>query len=204
MFGARRPSGGQILMGGSPLRLRDPADAVARGIALVTEDRKRTGFVPAFPLWQSITLPWLRMFSHLGVLQLRSERIAAAEAAHRFDIRARSIDATMRELSGGNQQKAILARWLSQPIRVLLLDEPTKGVDVGAKADIYRFIRQYAASGVPIVLISSELSELEGLCDRVLLLAEGRVIGELHGDEINEPRMLAALFGEGGREGEPS
>lgn len=195
IFGARKPVSGSIELDGVVLTLKHPADAVSKGIALVTEDRKRNGYVPTFPIWQHITLPWLSHYTHARfLLDLRLERKRAREASTRLDVRARSVNSEMRELSGGNQQKAILARWLSQKLRVLLLDEPTHGVDIGAKEEIYRIIRSLAKSGLPIVVVSSEFEELEGLCDRVLLLVEGRLIGELRGTDIDHARIVHALF----------
>jgi ABC-type sugar transport system ATPase subunit len=227
LFGAR-PADGEVSLDGQPVRFRSPADAVARGIALVTEDRKRDGYVPGFPLWKHLTLPWLRGYRVAGFLVSRRERAAAARAAARFDVRAPSLDTPLRDLSGGNQQKAILARWMSGPpagagdpghdavdasgppagagdpghdavdasgsIRVLLLDEPTHGVDVGAKEEIYRIIRELAAAGTAVLLVSSDLSELEGLCARVLLLSEGRLLGTLTGEQIERGAMLSALY----------
>jgi ABC-type sugar transport system ATPase subunit len=174
--------------------VNSPADAIAHGIALVTEDRKVDGYVPSFSVGQNLSLPWLRSFRRLGTIDLGRERREGQEVMERFDIRARSVAASITELSGGNQQKAILARWLSRPLAVLLLDEPTHGVDVGAKARIYEVIRGLASQGVATLIISSELEELEGLCSRVLLLAEGRLVGELHGEDIEKGRMLADLY----------
>jgi ABC-type sugar transport system ATPase subunit len=134
------------------------------------------------------------LFTRSGKLDLRRERSAAESAIKEFDVRARSADARMSELSGGNQQKAILARWLWRPTKVLLLDEPTHGVDVGAKARIYEIIRRMSAQGVSVIVASSELEELEGLCSRVLLLAEGRLVGEVSGADIDKGRMLAQLY----------
>jgi ABC-type sugar transport system ATPase subunit len=195
LFGARTPLEGSLELDGKELRFRHPADAVARGFALVTEDRKRNGYVPSFPVWQNITLPWVSRYrTRAGALGLGRERSSALQAAQRLDVRARSIDSPIRELSGGNQQKSILARWLSQKIRLLLLDEPTHGVDVGAKDEIYEIIRNVAAEGLSVVVVSSELEELEVVCDRVLLLVEGRITGELSGDEIDRTTMLEALY----------
>jgi ABC-type sugar transport system ATPase subunit len=136
----------------------------------------------------------VRAFTSAGLLRLNSERAYAREAVRRFDVRTRSIRTPIRELSGGNQQKTILARWLSQKVRVLLLDEPTHGVDVGAKDEIYRLIRGVATEGVAVLLVSSEFEELELLCSRVLLLREGRVIGAAAGADISKARMLADLY----------
>lgn len=194
VFGAGRLRSGSIQLDGKPLVMGHPTDAIARGIALVTEERKRDGYIPAFPLWQHITLPWLSRFKAGPVLQLGRERAAAATALERFDVRARSVETKLRELSGGNQQKAILARWLSQDLRVLLLDEPTHGVDVGAKEDIYQIIRGLAAVGLSMVVASSELEELEAICERVLLLVDGRLVGELSGQEVTKENILTALL----------
>ena len=196
IFGARQPHSGHVLLNGEEVRLHHPADAVANGVGLVTEDRQYDGFLPNAPIWQNVTLPWLRRFRRRGFLSLERERAAAREAVKRFDIRARSIRVQLRDLSGGNQQKTILAKWLSQPLEVLLLDEPTHGVDVGAKEEIYRVIADIASRGIPVILISSELDELEGLCSRVLVLVEGQVVDELTGNDITEPNMLGALYAE--------
>ena len=196
LFGARAPVLGQVYYQGERVRFRHPADAISKGFAMITEDRKRDGLVPSFPLWQHITLPSLKDFSSAGLLRLGRERRAARDAATRFDVRAWSIQTVMRDLSGGNQQKAILARWLSRRLRVLLLDEPTHGVDIGAKEQIYRIIRQVAAEGVGVIVVSSELEELEILCSRVLLLSRGGIIGELTPPNIKKPYILAGLFGQ--------
>ena len=200
LFGARHPTAGEIYLEGKRVQFRSPADAISKGLALVTEDRKRNGLVPSFPLWQHITLPSLRDFRIAGLLKLGDERRAARVAVKRFDVRARSIQTAMRDLSGGNQQKAILARWMSRPLRILLLDEPTHGVDIGAKEDIYHFISQVAAEGVAVIVVSSELEELEILCSRVLLLSRGKIIGELTAPNIKKSLILAALFGASGAE----
>jgi ABC-type sugar transport system ATPase subunit len=194
LFGITRPSSGAVLMDGKPVAFRHPSDAIRRGIAMVTEDRKRSGYVADFPIWKNITLPSVRRFSRAGVLSLRAERAFAAAAAKRFDVRAHSIGTPIRSLSGGNQQKTILARWLSQRVRVLLLDEPTNGVDVGAKEEIYRVIHDVAAEGVATLIVSSELEELELLCSRVLLLREGELLGELTGRDVTKARMLTELY----------
>jgi ABC-type sugar transport system ATPase subunit len=194
IFGARRIREGRMLFDGYEVVFAHPADAIRRGIAMVTEDRKQSGFVPMLSTGENITLPSLRRFTRHGILRLAAERAYARDAVKRFDVRTRSIRAPITELSGGNQQKAILARWLSQNLRVLLLDEPTHGVDVGAKEEIYRLIKESAARGVAVVVVSSELEELELLCTRVLLLREGAVIGEAAGGEISKSRMLADLY----------
>ncbi len=195
LFGARRLQAGTMTLDGRPFRPRDPADAVAAGLALVTEDRKLDGYAAEDPVWQSISLPSLRRFrGRTRILNLRSERRFADDVARRFDVRAASTASLMRELSGGNQQKAILGRWLSREPALLLLDEPTHGVDVGAKDAIAATIRDVAERGTAVIVVSSELDELEALCDRVLLLVEGRSVGELEGAEVTTAAMLETLF----------
>jgi ABC-type sugar transport system ATPase subunit len=195
LFGVRRLRAGEMWLGGRPYRPRDPADAVAAGLALVTEDRKQDGFAAEDPVWQTISLPSLKRFrGRTGVLSLRAERRFADDVARRFDVRSASTASLMRELSGGNQQKAILGRWLSREPALLLLDEPTHGVDVGAKDAIAATIRDVAERGTAVIVVSSELDELEALCDRVLMLVEGRSVGELAGPELTTSAMLETLF----------
>jgi len=195
LFGAA-DSTGIITFHGEQLRLKHPADAIARGIVLVTEERQHDGFVPEFSIWQTITLPWLRRFGRFGWLNIRREIASAKAAMKQFDVRAASPSTHIRELSGGNQQKAILARWLSHDVSLVLLDEPTHGVDIGAKDEIYEIVRGIAARGIPVIIVSDELEELEGLCARVLLLVRGQVVGEMIGKEITKPNMLKVLLAE--------
>lgn len=194
LFGARRPWSGRIYLDGQELSLGHPAEAVAKGIVLVTENRQLNGFIPGLPIWKNVTLPWLREFRRAGFLSLSRERAEARELVKRFDVRAPSINTPVAQLSGGNQQKTILARWLSHSPTVVLLDEPTHGVDVGAKEEIYRIIHDLAESNVPVIVVSSEFDELEGICSRVLLLVEGEITGELIGSEIREEKILTALY----------
>jgi len=195
LFGASDATG-EITFYGESLRLTHPRDAIEHGIVMVTEERKADGYVPAFTISETITLPWLHRFARAGWLSLGRERLYARRAMKRFDVRARSEAVEIRDLSGGNQQKAILARWFTDDVKLILLDEPTHGVDVGAKDEIYRIVRDIAARGVPVIVISSELEELEGLCDRVLVLVRGEVVEELAGASINKPEMLRAVFAE--------
>ena len=196
IFGARQPDRGRILLDGDEVRFRHPADAIGKGLGLVTEDRQHDGFLANAPIWKNITLPWLGRFRRVGLLSLEREREAARVAVERFDVRARSVHMQMSDLSGGNQQKTILAKWLSQPLRVLLLDEPTHGVDVGAKEQIYGIISDITTRGIPVILISSDLDELEGLCSRVLVLVEGQIVDEMLGEDITEVNMLSTLYAE--------
>jgi ABC-type sugar transport system ATPase subunit len=194
LFGARLPTEGEILIDGKPQFFRDPSDALIAGVALVTEDRQEDGYVQTIPLWQNVTLPWVRHFRRWGLLRLHEERAVAVKATSRLGVRMPSINALMTQLSGGNQQKAILARWVSGSLRILLLDEPTHGVDIRSKAEIHDIVRRLAAEGVAVVVASSEFEELEALCDRVLLLHDGEVIGEMRGGEIAKDTLLHSLL----------
>jgi ABC-type sugar transport system ATPase subunit len=194
LFGASALTEGEILIDGKPRIFRHSSDALAAGVALVTEDRQEDGYIPTLQVWKNVTLPWAQRFSRRGLLRLGEERKAATVSTSRLGVRMPSIDAMMSQLSGGNQQKAIFARWVTGPVRVLLLDEPTHGVDIRSKAQIYDIIRNLAAEGVAIILVSSELEEFEALCDRVVLLHEGAMIGEVRGEQISKVAIVHPLL----------
>lgn len=159
----------------------------------MTEDRKRSGLLFNLPVGRNITIGNLAMFARAGVVRSAAERLAAIEAMRALDVKARSPDAMAASLSGGNQQKLLLARVLMSRPKVLLLDEPTKGVDVGTRAEIYRLIVALAATGVGLIMVSSELEEVLGVADRCLVLADGRLVDEFARGEGTEPRVLKAI-----------
>jgi ABC-type sugar transport system ATPase subunit len=194
IFGARPCASGEVLIDGRKQTHGNPSEALRAGIAMVTEDRIRDGFVDSLPIWQNITLPWAHRFSRFGLLNLGDERGTALKRAERLGVKMPAITALMTQLSGGNQQKAIFARWITGPVRILLLDEPTHGVDIRSKAEIYRIVRELAADGVAILLVTSELEEIEALCHRALILQRGRLAGELRGEEISKEIILHALL----------
>jgi ribose transport system ATP-binding protein len=181
---------GRILLEGRPVAFNHPADAVRAGVALVTEDRKRLGLFSNLDLAANITICTLADLTHCGLIRQRRQRAVARQMADRLAIRAPTIDASIGSLSGGNQQKAIIGRWLLARPKVLLLDDPTRGVDVGAKAELYRLMDELCAAGLGILLTSSELPELLTLCDRILILCEGRLTGELARSEATEQRIM--------------
>ena len=176
---------------GRPKTIRSPAGALRQGIVYLTEDRKRDGLFLGLPVLHNATAATLGRFTRAGLLQRRAERRTAATVLEQLRLVARSVDAPARELSGGNQQKVIFGRALLCRPRVLICDEPTRGVDVGARDEIYRTLLELAASGVAIVLVSSELKELLMLSHRLLVMRGGRVIGELPGDSSEEDVLLA-------------
>jgi len=166
------------------------ADRVRHGIAYVPEDRRRHGVVLEMPVSQNVTLAALDNLSRFGALDFRRERELAADYTKRLGVKTASIRSLVSTLSGGNQQKVVLARWLTGKVDVLLLDEPTRGVDVGARSEIYQLIRSLADRGVAVVVVSSEIEEVLGLADRVHVVREGEVVHESAATDIDEAKVL--------------
>ncbi|MBE3096885.1 MAG: sugar ABC transporter ATP-binding protein [Planctomycetes bacterium] len=198
LFGAERLASGAVTLDGRPLRIRSPSQAIAAGIGYLTEDRKDQGLFLRMTVRDNCIAPALARFA--GRLGMMDERRAAAfaEAARtRFGIVTPSIGQVLRNLSGGNQQKVLLAMWMGTAPKVLIADEPTRGVDVGAKSEIYRLLRQLAAAGVGIILISSDLLEVLGLADRILVMRQGRIAGAFARSEATEENVIACASGVG-------
>lgn len=184
LAGAREKSSGAMSVDGKPVNFASPREAIRAGIGLLPQDRKAHGFVPDMSVAANISLASLPLFSRFSVLNERKENQAARALAQRLEMRISGVDQPMKTLSGGTQQKGILARWLVRSARVLMCDEPTRGVDVGAKEDMYELIRDFAHKGGTVIIASSEISEAV-MCDRVLVMARGRVVAELDHDEID-------------------
>jgi len=195
VFGLEPFDRGTIFVKEQPCEIRAPRDAIAAGIGFVTEDRKREGLVLMRSVRDNIALPILRRLSTLGVVHHRTENTVAEDAVHDLRIRTPGVTQLARNLSGGNQQKVVLARWLATGARILFLDEPTRGVDVGAKQEIYQLINELASTGVAIILMSSDLPEVLGLSDRVLVMREGRIAGEFARADANAERVMACAVG---------
>jgi ribose transport system ATP-binding protein len=190
-----RPSSGRVYLHGKRLHIRSPKDAVKAGIALIPEDRKTQGVILDLSIRENMTLPSLNTFtSWLGIIPRQSERVFVDQRIREMRIRTPNGETTAVSLSGGNQQKVVLAKWMSQRFKVILFDEPTRGVDVGAKAEIYQLVEQLAERGVALVIISSELLEIIGLSDRVLVMNQGRVSGLLAKDQITERNIMELAF----------
>ncbi len=187
-------SAGEIRFLGKPAPA-GPAEAARRGIVLVPEDRKSVGLVMGRSVTFNVSLPSLRRLSRLGVLASSGEAALASEAVERFDIRPRRPHLAVDVLSGGNQQKVVLAKWLAADPRLIVLDEPTRGIDVGAKGEIYRLIENLSERGLGVVVISSELPELLGVCDRIVVMHEGRIAGELPGSAATEEKIMHLATG---------
>jgi len=190
IFGADPIDAGEIAVFGVPTRIRKPRDAVDLGIGLLTEDRKADGLLMSQSVAFNVTITQLTEVSSRRVLSRTRERRAVARHIERLAIRTPGPSALVRNLSGGNQQKTIFAKWLHASCRILLIDEPTRGVDVGAKHEIYALLTALAERGVAIVMVSSELPEILAVCDRVIVMREGRVTAELARDEATEERIM--------------
>jgi rhamnose transport system ATP-binding protein len=195
LFGIDRPSAGEVLLDGRPVHFTSPSAALRAGIAYVPEDRHQDGLVLDFSVADNITLPILpRLFPRLFVRR-PVERALAREYATRLQVRMTGVNQLAQALSGGNQQKVVIAKWLATNPRVLILDEPTRGVDIGAKVEVHRIISDLAASGLGIILISSDLPEVLAMSDRILVLHEGRLTAAFPRAEATEERVMFAATG---------
>jgi rhamnose transport system ATP-binding protein len=192
IFGAVPAQSGMIELDGKPVTIRSPADALALGIGYVPEDRKLHGLILQLSIAHNITLPVLHRFTRFGWLQQRAERVQATQDAARLEVKMASVDQPAGQLSGGNQQKVVLAKWLGTQPRLLILDEPTRGIDVGTKAAVHELMVQLAAAGMAILMISSELPEVLGMSDRILVMREGRITGEFTRAEASQERLMQA------------
>ena len=198
LFGAEPLAAGNVALDGRPLRLRSPGRAIAAGLGYLTEDRKDQGLFLRMTVRDNCIAPGLARFAdRLGLMDERRVDQFAEASRSRFDIVTPSIGQTVRNLSGGNQQKLLLAMWMGVAPKVLIADEPTRGVDVGAKSEIYRLLRQLAATGVGIILISSDLLEVLGLADRILVMRRGRIAGSFGRREATEENVIACATGAG-------
>jgi ribose transport system ATP-binding protein len=201
LFGIRRAAGGEIRVAGQVRQIRSPREAIQAGFGFVPEDRKQQGLFLNMAVRDNIVMSGLGQVSRLGFVRSSLANQVAGSFVKKLDVRTPSLRQLVRNLSGGNQQKVVIARWLMLQPRVLILDEPTRGVDVGAKAEIHALVRQLAADGVAVLMISSELPEVLGVSDRILVMHEGRVTGEFNRDEATQDKIMHAATG-GGQDGE--
>jgi rhamnose transport system ATP-binding protein len=192
IFGVRTETGGRVSVQGRPVPKRAPRRMLDLGVALVPEDRDREGLVLGFSLAENVTLPMLRRVGRLGFLRRRAERRIAADQIDRLSIATPGPMADVATLSGGNRQKVVLAKWLASGPRVLLLDEPTRGIDVGAKSEIHAILRGLASEGLGVLVASSDFKEVEALAHRVIVLRAGRQVSELRPPRISEAEVVAA------------
>jgi rhamnose transport system ATP-binding protein len=195
LFGITKPSKWACRIEGSVRVIRSTAEAVDAGIVYVPEDRGKQGAVKGLPIFQNVTLPSLGRTSRAGFLQLAEEFALAREYTRRLDLRAASLDQDVALLSGGNQQKVVIAKWLATRPRVIILDEPTKGIDIGSKAAVHDFMSELAAQGLAVIMVSSEIPEVLGMSDRVIVMREGRIAAEFTGDAMTPENLVRAAVG---------
>ena len=195
LFGITRPSKGACRIDGRIAVIRSTAEAIAAGIVYVPEDRGRQGAVRGLPVFQNVTLPSLGQTSRAGFLRLAQEFALARSYTQRLDLRAASLDQDVGLLSGGNQQKVVIAKWLATKPRVVILDEPTKGIDIGSKAAVHAFMAELAAEGLAIIMVSSEIPEVLGMSDRVIVMREGRIVAQVAGEAMTPEALVRAAAG---------
>jgi ribose transport system ATP-binding protein len=195
LFGIRAATAGTITLGGEPVSIGSPKEAIRLGLGFVPEDRKAQGLFLNMAVRENIVISNMDQVATLGFVRRSEAESLAQRFVERLDIRTPSLRQAVRYLSGGNQQKVVIARWLTLKPRVLILDEPTRGVDVGAKAEIYALMRQLAADGVAVLMISSELPEVLGVSDRVIVMHEGRITGHFERAEATQDKIMHAATG---------
>ena len=193
VFGADEKRGGTMRLDGHPLSPREPIDAIARGIGFSSEDRKLEGIIPEMSVAENLTLALMPKLTKAGIVDEEKQRAVVEKYLQRFSVKCSSPDQRIRELSGGNQQKVLLARWLAMNPKLVILDEPTRGIDVGAKAEIQALIKELAEQGLGVLMISSELEEVIEGSDRVFVLREGRNVAEFSGKQISEAAVMHAM-----------
>ena len=195
IFGVERPLAGRVLLDGSAIEIADPAAAIRQGVFLVPEDRRTAGLVVDFSVRENVTLPALQRYATHGLVSAAKERVGVSAVCTQLQVKAPSIETKTANLSGGNQQKVVLAKWLALGPKVLIVDEPTRGIDVGAKAEIYTLLRNLARAGVTIVMISSDMEEILNMSDRVAVMHEGAITGTLIREECSEERIMTLAVG---------
>ena len=200
IFGLTRPSGGTLRIGGVETVIRSPASAIANGVVYVPEDRGKQGAILEMPIFQNVTLPSLSGASRAGFVRLAEEFETARAYAERLDLRAAALDQAVGQLSGGNQQKVVIAKWLATKPKAIILDEPTKGVDIGSKAAVHGFMAELAAEGLAVIMVSSEIPEIIGMSDRVIVMREGLIAAELSREEATPEELVRRAAGIGGAE----
>lgn len=195
LFGITKPLSGKLTLDGKEITIRSPLDAIRAGIVYVPEERGRHGLALPMPIFQNMSLPSLVRTSRKGFLNAASELALARKYAERLDLRAAALSVPVGTLSGGNQQKVVIGKWLATLPKVIILDEPTKGIDIGSKAAVHQFISELAAEGLSIIMISSELPEIIGMADRVLVMKEGLSAGLFDRDALTPETLVRAATG---------
>ena len=195
LIGITNPSKGVARVEGDIKVIRSPADAIAAGIVYVPEDRGKQGAILDMPIFQNVTLPSLGQTSRSGFTRMAQEFALARQYVERLDLRAASLDTRVGALSGGNQQKVVIAKWLATRPKVIILDEPTKGIDIGSKAAVHDFMSELAAEGLSVIMVSSEIPEIMGMSDRVIVMREGRIAAQLEGEDLSPETLVRHAAG---------
>jgi rhamnose transport system ATP-binding protein len=195
LFGVTRPSAGRVTLEGRGIAVRSPADAIDAGIVYVPEERGRHGAITAMPIVENISLPSLARTARKGFLRMAEEFALARRYAERLDLRASSLSQPVGTLSGGNQQKVVIGKWLATKPKVIILDEPTKGIDIGSKAAVHAFMSELAAEGLAVIMVSSEIPEILGMSDRVIVMREGRMVGTYEREGLTPEVLVGAATG---------
>ncbi|MCH1982391.1 sugar ABC transporter ATP-binding protein [Ruminococcus sp. OA3] len=198
LFGADPYDEGEIYIHGEKVNIRDTRQAIAKKIAFITEDRKQEGLVLKFPIYKNMSMVNLKSYQKFGIINEKKVRLQAEETVKQLEIKTNSIDKIAGELSGGNQQKVIIGKWLNTDTEIYIFDEPTRGIDVGAKLEIYNIMNQLAEEGKAIIMVSSELPEILGMCDRVVVMREGEIMAAIDRDSqhFNQEDIMRAAWGE--------
>lgn len=198
IFGVEPPLGGRALLNGEDLQAKSPREAIEKGICLIPEDRRNLGLITEWTVRDNITLATLGAYARSGLIDFAAEERAAVEMSSKLRVKTPSVSAKVSQLSGGNQQKVVLAKWLLQKLKVIIFDEPTRGIDIGAKSEIYELINQLAADGAAVIVISSDLEEILRVSDRVAVMHEGNLTGVLSRAEASEEAIMRLAVGHAG------
>jgi ribose transport system ATP-binding protein len=200
LFGVEPALGGRIALDGEELEISSPQDAMSKGFCLIPEDRRNVGLITSWTVRENITLATLPSYSNGGLIDFAAESRAAAEISSKLRVKTPSVEALVSQLSGGNQQKVVLAKWLLRKLKVIIFDEPTRGIDVGAKSEIYELINRLAADGAAVIVISSDLEEILRISDRIAVMHEGNLTGVLKRAEASEESIMRLAVGHQYRE----
>ncbi|HEY8461146.1 MAG TPA: sugar ABC transporter ATP-binding protein [Blastocatellia bacterium] len=195
LFGVEPSLGGRIMLDGEELRISSPREAINKGFCLIPEDRRNVGLITTWTVRENITLATLPTYARGGLIDFAAESRAAAEISSKLRVKAPSVEAPVSQLSGGNQQKVVLAKWLLRKLKLIIFDEPTRGIDVGAKSEIYELINQLAAGGAAVIVISSDLEEILRISDRIAVMHEGNLTGVLRRAEASEEAIMRLAVG---------
>lgn len=200
LFGVNAPDEGEIFWYEQPAKIHSPATAIKMGMGYCTEDRKEEGIIPNLSVKENMTIALLPELSRFGFVNNKKQNAIVQSYIDKLKIKTPSAEQTIRNLSGGNQQKVLLARWMCMNPKLIIMDEPTRGIDVGAKAEIEQLIQEFSDSGISVLMISSEIAELVRNCDRVVVMREGKKMGELVNEEINQDKIMQTIAQGSGRE----